>query len=108
MEQRADSVRPVARVPGARRGASPHHIVKIKGIDVRPMLARGEDPLPRLRRAVDRLQPGEALEVTAPLLPAPLIEKLGSEGFTTRVQRTGAGAWVTVFRRPLSEAQPRS
>lgn len=82
--------------------------MKTKRIDVRPLLARGEDPFPRLRSAVDNLKPEEELEVTAPFLPSPLIEKLGSEGFTSRVQRAGAGAWVTVFWRPSASTNPSS
>jgi uncharacterized protein (DUF2249 family) len=77
--------------------------MKTKRIDVRPLLDRGEDPLPSLRQAADRLQPGDELEVTAPFLPSPLIEKLGSEGFTSRVYRAGGGSWVTVFWRPLAQ-----
>jgi hypothetical protein len=69
------------------------------------MLERGENPLPRLREAADHLGPDEQLEVTAPFLPSPLIEKLGSEGFASSVRQAGAGAWVVVFQRAVSAAE---
>jgi uncharacterized protein (DUF2249 family) len=65
-------------------------------------LDRGENPLPRLLEAAERLGAGDELEVTAPFLPAPLIEKLRGDGFVFQVRQAGAGAWVVVFRRPDS------
>lgn len=72
---------------------------KFKTIDVRPLLARGADPLSKIRAAADALQPGEGLSVIAPFLPSPLIEKLGSEGFRSRVERQAGGSWITHFWR---------
>jgi hypothetical protein len=60
---------------------------KFKTLDVRPIIAGGVEPLSQIRAAVDALQPGEGLSVVAPFLPSPLIEKLGSEGFQSRVER---------------------
>ncbi|MCZ7635006.1 MAG: DUF2249 domain-containing protein [Verrucomicrobia bacterium] len=71
----------------------------VRHLDVRPLLARGEEPFSTIRRAVDALRPGEGLAVTAPFLPSPLIEKLGSEGFESEVEQVGGGAWTVVFRR---------
>lgn len=70
-----------------------------KTLDVRPMLARGADPFAKIRTTVDALQQGEGLSITAPFLPSPLIEKLGSEGFRSRVERLSGGAWVAHFWR---------
>jgi hypothetical protein len=44
------------------------------------------------------LKAGEGLTVIAPFLPSPLIEKLGSEGFQSRIER-GAGSWTVYFWR---------
>lgn len=51
---------------------------KFKALDVRPILAQGLDPFSKIRTTIDALKPSEGLSVTAPFLPSPLIEKLGS------------------------------
>ncbi len=72
---------------------------KFKKIDVRPIIAGGDEPFARIRAAVDALQPGEGLSVIAPFLPSPLIEKLESEGFQSRVERQSGSSWITHFWR---------
>ena len=64
---------------------------KFKTLDVRPILAQGVEPFSRIRERVDALGPDEGLSVIAPFLPSPLIEKLGSEGFQSRVERQIGG-----------------
>lgn len=68
-----------------------------KRFDVRKLLAQGTEPLPAIRKKVDALEPGEGLAVIAPFLPSPLIEKLRSEGYTSRVEPQADGSWVTYF-----------
>ena len=75
-----------------------------KTLDVRPILTRGGDPLAKIRAAIDALRPGEGLSVVAPFLPSPLIEKLGSEGFQSRVERQLGGTWIAHFWRDESQA----
>ena len=70
-----------------------------KTLDVRPMLARGEDPLAVIRGKVDALTPGHGLTVVAPFLPAPLIELLRSEGFASSLERRADGGWSVNFWR---------
>jgi uncharacterized protein (DUF2249 family) len=72
---------------------------KFKTLDVRPILARGVEPFSEILARVDALAPNEGLSVVAPFLPSPLIEKLGSEGFQSRVERQIGGSWVTHFWR---------
>lgn len=72
---------------------------KFKTLDVRPIIATGVEPFARIRAAIDALQPGQGLSVVAPFLPSPLIEKLGSEGFQSRVERQSGNSWVTHFWR---------
>jgi uncharacterized protein (DUF2249 family) len=72
---------------------------RFKTLDVRPILARGTEPFSKIRESVDALGRDEGLSVIAPFLPSPLIEKLGSEGFRSRVERHASGAWVTYFWR---------
>ncbi|OHE85859.1 MAG: hypothetical protein A3G75_09680 [Verrucomicrobia bacterium RIFCSPLOWO2_12_FULL_64_8] len=73
--------------------------VKFKTLDVRPMLAKGVEPFAEIRKRVDALAPGAGLTVVAPFMPAPLIEKLQSEGFSSRVERHTDGAWAAFFWR---------
>jgi hypothetical protein len=70
---------------------------QFKNVDVRPFLERGQEPYHEIRKLVDSLKPEQGLAITAPFLPAPLIEKLGSEGFKSRVERGGAGSWIAYF-----------
>jgi hypothetical protein len=72
---------------------------KFKKLDVRPMLADGIEPFSKIRERIDTLRPNEGLSVIAPFLPSPLIEKLGSEGFQSRVERQLGGGWAVHFWR---------
>lgn len=76
---------------------------KFKILDVRPILAKRIEPFSKIRESVDALAPDEGLSVIAPFLPSPLIEKLGSEGFQSRVERQDR-SWVTHFWRDDSPA----
>jgi hypothetical protein len=71
--------------------------IKFKTFDVRPLLAQGADPYDEIRCRVDPLVPGAGVIIVAPFLPAPLIEKLRSEGFAARVERRPDGAWAASF-----------
>ena len=70
-----------------------------KSFDVRPHLARDEEPLALIRARVDALKPGHGVTVIAPYLPAPLIELLKSEGFQSTMERRHDGAWAVNFWR---------
>ena len=72
---------------------------KFKKLDVRPLLAKGVEPFAKIRASVDALLPDEGLSVIAPFLPSPLIEKLSSEGYRSRVERQLGGVWITHFWR---------
>ena len=73
-----------------------------KRFDVRKLIAQGTEPFPEIRKRVDALKPGEGLAVIAPFLPAPLLEKLRSEGFTTRAEPQPDGSWVAYFSREVA------
>lgn len=63
------------------------------------MLARGEEPFALIRARTNALKPGHGLSVVAPFLPAPLIELLKSEGFSSTVERRADGGWAVNFWR---------
>jgi uncharacterized protein (DUF2249 family) len=72
---------------------------KFKILDVRPILSAGGEPFNKICESVDALTANEGLSVIAPFLPSPLIEKLGSEGFASRVERQVGGGWIVHFWR---------
>ena len=74
-------------------------VPKFKIFDVRPNLARGEEPFPLIRARVDALKSGEGVTIIAPFMPAPLIELLKSEGFQSTIERRRDGAWAVNFWR---------
>jgi len=65
--------------------------------DVRPNLAKGEEPLPLIRARVYALTPGHGVTIVAPFMPAPLIELLKSEGFQATMERRHDGGWAVNF-----------
>jgi uncharacterized protein (DUF2249 family) len=72
---------------------------RFKRFDVRELLHRGIEPFPEIRKRVDGLKPGEGLIVLAPFLPSPLVEKLNSEGFASKVERGQGADWIVYFWR---------
>ena len=52
-----------------------------KRLDVRPVLERGEKPVGIVMSGLKSLRPGEICELTAPFLPAPLIDMAKEKGF---------------------------
>lgn len=72
-------------------------LTRFKRLDVRPLLQRGEEPLPTILQRVRALTPDEGLVVIAPFLPSPLIELLGSQGFRSKVEPGDAGSWIVYF-----------
>ena len=79
---------------------TPEEIQRYRRLDVRRMIARGEEPLARIRETLSRLESAEGLELHAPFLPTPLIERLSSEGYEYRFECTGAAHWTVYFWRP--------
>ncbi len=71
--------------------------IAFKIFDVRPYLARGEEPLALIRARVDALTSGHGATIIAPFMPAPLIEMLKSEGFQSTIEHRNDGAWAVNF-----------
>ena len=72
---------------------------KTRTLDVRPLIARGEEPFQKILGTVAALQPEESLLLLSPFLPSPLIEKLRADGFEAHPERAGDGSWRTLFVR---------
>lgn len=75
-------------------------LTKFKKFDVRPLLKKGLEPLPEILKRVASLKPDQGLIIIAPFLPSPLIEKLGSEGFESKLEPGQGGQWIVYFWRP--------
>jgi uncharacterized protein (DUF2249 family) len=71
-------------------------------LDVRPLLARGEEPLGVIVALVGSMQAADELLVVSPFLPSPLIERLRADGFEARPERGSDGCWSTLFRRNVN------
>ncbi len=74
-------------------------MARFKRLDVRPLLARGEEPLSLIRARTEALKTGDGLIIVAPFLPSPLIEKFSVEGFASKIEHGPAGEWIVYFWR---------
>ena len=74
-------------------------VSQFKRFDVRDLIRRGVEPFPEILQRVSRLKADEALIIVAPFLPSPLIEKLGSQGFASKVERGSGADWMVYFWR---------
>jgi hypothetical protein len=72
-----------------------------KRFDVRPLIAGGHEPLPEILSRVHVLKPDEGLIVVAPFLPSPLVEKLNSEGYSSKIERGSGADWIVYFWREV-------
>jgi uncharacterized protein (DUF2249 family) len=75
---------------------------QFKRFDVRDLIRRGIEPFPEIHKRVDALKSGEGLIVVAPFLPSPLVEKLRSEGFSSKVERGQGADWMVYFWRDVT------
>jgi hypothetical protein len=68
----------------------------VKSLDLGPILEGGEHPIHQVVAELKSLQENDILEISAPFLPAPLIDKGISLGFDHFVEN-GTGGSVQVF-----------
>lgn len=72
---------------------------KVRTLDVRPMIMRGEEPFTKIMALVNTIERGDSFILVSPFLPSPLIERLQSEGFDARPEHRSDGGWQTHFHR---------
>lgn len=58
------------------------------------MVREGVEPFPFIRERAAKLKPNVGVIIVALFLPSPLIEKLGSEGFASKVERVAGVDWL--------------
>jgi len=78
----------------AERLSAPH-------LDVRPLLASGQDPFSQVMSMSAQVQPGGFMVVDAPFDPAPLRRVLAKKGFTSLGRQFGPSHWRICWRREM-------
>ena len=76
-------------------------LTQFKRLDVRGMIRDGIEPCGKIWERIESLPQDEGLIIIAPFLPSPLIEKLGSEGFQSKVERGNGADWIVYFWREV-------
>jgi len=66
-------------------------------LDVRPILREGGEPFEQIMAAVAALQPNQGLRLFATFKPTPLLNMLGSRGYTHQAREIGDGDWEVLF-----------
>lgn len=66
--------------------------------DASPIINAGGSPMTEILSMANKLQPGEALELKTPFVPAPIIDMLKGKGFQTFSLQQG-GEVVTYFAK---------
>lgn len=72
-------------------------------LDVRPILAGGEDPFNKIMEVVKSVKPNGTLVIINTFEPIPLIHKLENLGFTSRVERVSNDLVHTFFIKNNTE-----
>lgn len=73
-------------------------------LDVRPILRDDCEPFEKIMETVAALAPGQGLRLLATFKPTPLLQVLGSKGFTHEAFELEGGDWEVLFR-PTVAAQ---
>ena len=68
-------------------------------LDVRPLLAGGQEPFGVIMKAIEQVPPGGALVLDAPFDPVPLRRLLGSRGFTLEIEQLAEDHFRIRFQR---------
>lgn len=66
-------------------------------LDVRPILRAGGEPFAKIMETVKSLPRGQGLRLFASFKPTPLLQVLGSQGFTHQAREIGGGDWQVDF-----------
>jgi len=69
-------------------------------LDAGGMLAAGEQPVNQVIADLQALGPGDIYKLVAPLMPAPLVDKASSLGFSHWVTHNDDQGFVVYFFRP--------
>jgi uncharacterized protein (DUF2249 family) len=96
-EEAADEQKPF---PQFIKDVEAAHIVSL---DVRSMLAGGDDPLKLIRKTVKELEQGQVLKIVNTFEPTPLLKLLEKQGFQAYVDHVDTDLVETYFYRTSSD-----
>lgn len=71
---------------------------RIVTLDVRPLLASGQEPFAAVMQAAEALGPGQTLRLIAPFRPVPLMSVLRNRGFTMAETALDGALWQVDFQ----------
>jgi len=71
----------------------------VNSIDIREMLNRGEHPVHEVLSAIKKLDDKEILEIIAPFIPAPLLDKTMSLNYKHWLDKRSAGEFAIYFTK---------
>ena len=74
-------------------------------VDVRPILRAGGEPFTIIMAALERLEPGQGVRLTATFKPVPLFAVMADKGFSHSERPLDGGEWEVLFT-PAAEAKP--
>ena len=70
---------------------------EVMELDVRPVLAEGQDPFEQIMSVVHRLRNNDGFRLVAPFNPVPLRNVLAERGMTSYAEPMPEGGWVVYF-----------
>ncbi len=76
-------------------------------LDVRPELARGQEPFATIMQTIGMLQARQELLLIAPFEPIPLYAALGQKGFTHQTEHSTPDEWRITFRQSPDDPSGR-
>ncbi len=79
---------------------------EIETLDVRPVIASGEDPLQLILAHTKNLPVGHALKVINSFEPVPLLKLLQKQGFDTHSEKAGEALYYAWFRKKATAETP--
>ena len=85
-EPKREATTPVSQPPAAA-------MRRLDALDVRPILADGDDPLGHIRQRLAGLADDGVLLLTAPFEPRPLIHLLGDRGYRMQLEQRRPGVY---------------
>lgn len=71
----------------------------VNTIDIREMLNKGEQPVHEVISTANKLKGDEILEIIAPFIPAPLIDKSISLGYNHWLDKKNETEYIVYFQR---------
>lgn len=94
----AEATPPAHPEPKEQRSMSPTSPIAVE-LDVRPLLARGEEPFNAIMKATAQVPPGAALRLIVSFEPVPLYDVLTQRGFQHTTIQHAYDHWEILFTR---------